>query len=101
MVGTKMQMRTQGEGDLRAGRVGVVEVSLEEGAEVAWRRGRRRSRVMERVDGEVCAHGAGVSYGKTKGVLVVIESAGAAPFESVRVQVAVNEGEIYSSLLIS
>ena len=79
----------------------AVEVSLKEGAEVAWRRGRRRSRVMKRVDGEVCAHGGGVSYVKTKGVLVVTESAGTAPFESVRVQVAVNEGEVVSSLLIS
>ena len=67
-------------------------MSLKEGAEVSWRRGRRRSRVMERVDGEVCAHGGGVSYGKTKGVLVVTESAVTAPFENIRVQVVVNEG---------
>ena len=77
----------------------AVKVSLKEGAKVAWRRGRRRSRVMERVDGEVCTHGRGVSYGKTKGVLVVTESAGTAPFESVRVQVIVNEVKVFSSLI--
>ena len=79
------KMWTEGGRDLRAGRVVAVEVSLKEGAEVAWRRGRRRSRVMKRVDGEVCAHGGGVSYVKTKGVLVVTESAGPAPFEGVGV----------------
>jgi hypothetical protein len=67
------------------GRVVAVEVSLNEGAEVSWRWGRRRSRVMDLVDGEVCTHGGGVSYGKTKGVLVVTESAGPSPFEVVRV----------------
>ena len=76
-------------------------MSLKEGTKVSWRRSRRRSRVMDHVDGEVCAHGGGVSYGKTKGVLVVTESACVAPFESVRVQVHVNEGEVFSSLLIS
>ena len=63
----------------------TVKVSLEEGAEVACRRGRKRGRVMERVDGEVCAQGGGVSNGNTKGVLVVTESAGPAPFEGVGV----------------
>ena len=50
---------------------------------------------MERVDGEECTHGGGVSYGKTRGVLVVTESAGTAPFESVRVQVNINEVEVF------
>ena len=72
-------MQTHGEGDLRSRRVGVVKVSLEEGVEVAWRRGRGRGRVMQCVDGEVCARGGGVSDGNTEGVLVVAESAGAAP----------------------
>ena len=56
---------------------------------------------MDHVDEEVCAHGEGVSYVETKGVLVVTESARAAAFEIVRVQVNVNEGEVVSGLLIS
>ena len=52
---------------------------------MAGRRGRMWGRVMERVDGEVCAQGGGVSNGNTKGVLVVTESAGPAPFEGVGV----------------
>ena len=52
---------------------------------MAGRRGRMWGRVMERVDGEVCAQGGGVSNGNTKGVLVVAESAGPAPFEGIRV----------------
>ena len=40
-------MRTQGEEDLRAGRVVAVEVGLEEVAEVTCRRGRGRGRVCD------------------------------------------------------
>ena len=79
----------------------AVKVSLEESAKVAWRRGRRMSGVMECVDGEVCAHGGGVSDGETKGVLVVAESASAAPFEGVRVEVTVDESEVVPGLFIS
>ena len=56
---------------------------------------------MERVDGEVGAHGGGVSDGETKYVLVVAEGASTAPFEGVRVKVRVNEGEVVSGLLVS
>ena len=80
--------------------MGVVKVSLEEGVEVAWRRGRGRGWVMQGVDGEVCTRGGGVSDGNTEGVFVVAESASAAPFEVVRVEVTVNESEVVPGLSV-
>lgn len=55
--------------------------------------------MVKRVDGQVCAHGGGVSDSKADGALVVV--AGAVPFEGVGVEVAVNELEVVASPLVS